>query len=83
MVRKVNSKDRLQVRRVVDVPLREVSGICLRPGHGLRSGRDSHGGSDAAAAISRDFCGRPSDWLHKAAKTAVAAVEADFDEWKS
>jgi hypothetical protein len=30
MVRKVNSKDRLQVGRVVDVPLREVSGICLR-----------------------------------------------------
>ena len=24
------SKDRLRVRRVVDVPLREVSGICLR-----------------------------------------------------
>jgi hypothetical protein len=30
MVRKGKSKNRLQVRRVVDVPLREVSGICLR-----------------------------------------------------
>jgi hypothetical protein len=30
MIRNVNSKDRLQVRRVIDVPLREVSGICLR-----------------------------------------------------
>ena len=30
MIRNVNSKGRLQVRRVVDVPLREVSGICLR-----------------------------------------------------
>jgi hypothetical protein len=30
MARKGKSKNRLQVRRVVDVPLREVSGICLR-----------------------------------------------------
>src|SRR4249920_2746314 len=27
-----SNKDRLRVRRVVDVPLREVSGICLRRG---------------------------------------------------
>src|SRR5215475_7462861 len=38
MIRNVNSKDRLKVRRVVDVPLREVSGICLRRG---RNGRMS------------------------------------------
>src|SRR6516164_271988 len=38
MVTKVKSKNRLQVRRVVDVPLREVSGICLRRG---RNGRMS------------------------------------------
>ena len=31
-----SNKRRLQVRRVVDVPLREVSGICLRRG---RNGR--------------------------------------------
>jgi hypothetical protein len=27
-----SNKNRLRVRRVVDVPLREVSGICLRRG---------------------------------------------------
>ena len=31
-----SSKNRLRVRRVIDVPLREVSGICLRRG---RNGR--------------------------------------------
>jgi hypothetical protein len=31
-----SNKNRLRVRRVVDVPLREVSGICLRRG---RNGR--------------------------------------------
>ena len=29
-----SNKNRLRVRRVVDVPLREVSGICLRRGNG-------------------------------------------------
>src|SRR5215510_6016605 len=33
-----SNKNRLRVRRVVDVPLREVSGICLRRG---RNGRMS------------------------------------------
>ena len=33
-----SNKDRLRVRRVVDVPLRELSGICLRRG---RNGRMS------------------------------------------
>ena len=36
MLRKVNLKNRLRVRRVVDVPLREVSGICLRRGRNRR-----------------------------------------------
>src|SRR5215469_2778311 len=31
-----SNKNRLRVRRVVDVPLREVSGICLRRGHNSR-----------------------------------------------
>jgi hypothetical protein len=39
--------------------------------------------ADAGAAISRDVRGRASDWLHKAAKTGAAAVQADFEEWKS
>jgi hypothetical protein len=32
-----SNKNRLQVRRVVDVPLREVSGICLRRGQNGRT----------------------------------------------
>jgi hypothetical protein len=39
--------------------------------------------ADAAAAIARDFRGRAGKWLRNAAKTAAAAVEEDFNEWKS
>jgi len=60
MVTKVKSK-RLQVRRVVDVPLREVSGICLRRG---RNGRMSliaigdHAAKVAWFSLSRSDEGR-------------------------
>ena len=63
MIRNVNSKGRLQVRRVVDVPLREVSGICLRR---RRNGRMSliavgdHAAKVAWFSLSRSDEGRIS-----------------------
>ena len=63
MIRNVNSKGRLQVRRVVDVPLREVSGICLRRS---RNGRRSliavgdHAAKVAWFSLSRSDEGRIS-----------------------
>jgi hypothetical protein len=32
-------------------------------------------------ARGRDVAARPVGWLHKAAKTAAAAVEEDYREW--
>ena len=61
MIRTVNSKHRLQVRRVIDVPLREVSGICLRRN---RNGRMSliavgdHAAKVAWFSLSRSDEGR-------------------------
>jgi hypothetical protein len=61
MLRKVISKDKLKVRRVVDAPLREVSGICLRRG---RNGRMSliavgdHAAKAAWFSLSRSDEGR-------------------------
>ena len=61
MLRKANLKNGLQVCRVVDVPLREVSGICLRRG---RNGRMSlmavgdHAAKVAWFSLSRSDEGR-------------------------
>jgi Uncharacterized protein conserved in bacteria (DUF2252) len=40
---------------------------------------DAHG----KRAILADLKKRPDGWLHAAAKTAAAAVERDFEEWRS
>jgi hypothetical protein len=40
-------------------------------------------GSVGAAALRRDLKRRPRRWLYDAAKAAAAAVEKDFEEWKS
>jgi len=47
------TKNRLRVRRVVDVPLREVSGICLRRGRNGRTSLIAVG--DRVAKIARFF----------------------------
>jgi hypothetical protein len=35
----------------------------------------------AVSRIQADLAARPVGWLHKAAKTAAAAVEEDYREW--
>ena len=40
-------------------------------------------GSVGIGALQRDLERRPRGWLSRAAKTAAAAVEQDFEEWKS
>jgi hypothetical protein len=40
-------------------------------------------GSAGADALRRDLKKRPHDWLYDAAKTAAAAVEKDFEDWRS
>ncbi|MEA2838407.1 MAG: hypothetical protein QOD89_2957 [Bradyrhizobium sp.] len=40
-------------------------------------------GSVGIGALQRDLERRPRGWLYRAAKTAAAAVEKDFHEWKS
>jgi hypothetical protein len=36
----------------------------------------------AGDAVKADLCARPDDWLYAATKTAAAAVEEDFNEWR-
>jgi hypothetical protein len=40
-------------------------------------------GSPGAATLRADLKKRPRDWLNTAAKTAVAAVRRDFEEWRN
>jgi hypothetical protein len=40
-------------------------------------------GSPGARALRDDLKKRPRGWLHAAAKTAVAAVERDYEEWRN
>ena len=40
-------------------------------------------GSVGIGALQRDLERRPRGWLSRAAKTAAAAVEKDFEEWKN
>jgi hypothetical protein len=40
-------------------------------------------GSAGVNVLRRDLKKRPNHWLYKAAKTAAAAVEKDFEAWKS
>jgi hypothetical protein len=40
-------------------------------------------GSPDAAALRADLKKRPRDWLNAAAKTAVAAVRRDYEEWRN
>jgi Uncharacterized protein conserved in bacteria (DUF2252) len=40
-------------------------------------------GSPGAAALRADLKKRPRGWLNKAAKAAAAAVERDYEEWRS
>jgi hypothetical protein len=40
------------------------------------------GSPRAISAIKRDLAKRPSNWLHKAAKTMLRATERDWREWK-
>jgi len=40
-------------------------------------------GSPGAAAVRADLKKRPRGWLNAAAKTAVAAVRRDFEEWRN
>lgn len=50
---------------------------------GLDLGAAHADDSAGAAAIRADLDTRPDDWLHKAAKDAAAAVEADHAAWKA
>ena len=69
------TKNRLRVRRVVDVPLREVSGICLRRGRNGRMSLIAVG--DRVAKIAWFFQPRSDggqiDW-HTAGSTERACV---------
>jgi hypothetical protein len=38
---------------------------------------------DGADAVRRDLKGRPPDWLQAAAKTAAAAVQEDWESWRT
>jgi hypothetical protein len=40
-------------------------------------------GSPGARALQADLKKRPRGWLNAAATTAVAAVERDYEEWRS
>jgi Uncharacterized protein conserved in bacteria (DUF2252) len=40
-------------------------------------------GVDRPASLRRDLNKRPHDWLYDAAKTAAAAVQRDYDDWRS
>jgi hypothetical protein len=39
-------------------------------------------GSVGIGALQRDLERRPRGWLRDAAKTAAAAVEKDFEDWR-
>jgi uncharacterized protein DUF2252 len=84
-------KDGFIVRRIAadsrKVELGDAAGAKLRTDLLSAMGFDIaaiHAATNGAALrISRDLKSRDAGWLHAAAKTAAAAVTADFEEWRS